>query len=78
MEYDKDENAYRFIAVCNMLGLKPIRLNTNLVSCWEVQITVRKQPLIRRLKRQLNKDGIDYGVISIGRNTRYYGFRVRA
>jgi hypothetical protein len=78
MEYDKDENAERFIAVCNMLGLKPRRLNTNLVSCWEVQITVRKQPLIRRLKRQLNKDGIDYGIVSIGRNTRYYGFRVRA
>tara|TARA_R110002020_G_scaffold118950_3_gene271712 strand:+ start:90 stop:326 length:237 start_codon:yes stop_codon:yes gene_type:complete len=78
MEYDKDENAERFIAVCNMLGLKPRRQREKLVDCWEVQITVRKQHLIRTLKRQLNKDGIDYGVVSIGRNTRYYGFRVRA
>ena len=72
MEYDKDENAERFIAICNMLELKPKRINTKLLSCWETKITVRKQ------KRQLDRDGVDYGVVSIGRNTRYYGFRVRA
>ena len=78
MEYGKDENAERFIAICNMLELKPKRINTKLLSCWETRITVRKQPLIRRLRRQLDRDGIDYAVVPIGKNTRYYGFRVRA
>jgi len=78
MEYGKDENAERFIAICNMLELKPKRISTKLLNCLEVQITVRKQPLIRRLRRQLDRDGIDYAVVPIGKNTRYYGFRVRA
>ena len=74
---DPSDNQERFVAICSLLGhdIKIVQPTNLKLESYEVMLSCRKQVEIRRLKQALDRDGVDYGIASIGRNTRYYAFR---
>lgn len=80
MNHDNSEfdNELVFMFVCTLQGHTVEYENIHgLVPRYYVDLSVRQRILIRRLKWNLDREGVVYGTIKVGKNTRYLRFVCR-